>query len=94
MIRRLFFLIEGNEDEDFITRIIVPIIQNERYTIKTWKYAGKPWKKTRSLLKTIRKMNGCCFFLRDLDDEPCVVESRKKLRTSLARITISVMWSS
>jgi hypothetical protein len=42
-----------------------------------WKYSGKTNKKINSMLSSIKQMNAEYIFIRDMDDNPCITQSKE-----------------
>ncbi|HZD43737.1 MAG TPA: hypothetical protein VE134_06720, partial [Methanomicrobiales archaeon] len=64
----VFILLEGNDDERFVSRVIVPLLERQNYTVRIWKYAREKRKRTIQLLKSIQASGMEYVFLRDIDE--------------------------
>jgi len=78
--KRLWVLLEGNDDERFFERVIKPIFENTYDFVRPWQYAQKPPKKTKNFLKSITAMHSDYFFWADINDLPCVTARKEKIR--------------
>ncbi|MCH7555965.1 MAG: hypothetical protein IIB56_00745 [Planctomycetes bacterium] len=77
--RRLWILIEGNDEKRFFeTR--KHIFEDKYDFIQTWQYAGEPPKRIKNFLKSITAMNSDYFFLRDINDFPCVTARMESIK--------------
>jgi len=79
--KRLYVLLEGNDDKRFFEAIIKPRLITKYDLIKVWQYAQKPSRRTKNLLKAINAMNSDYLYLRDINNHPCVtagIESVKR----------------
>ena len=69
--RRLWILIEGNDEQRFF-ETIKHIFKNKYDFVQTWQYAKEPPRRIKNFLKSIKAMNSDYFFLRDINNFPCV----------------------
>lgn len=79
--KRLYILLEGNDDERFFEVIIKPRLSSRYDLIHVWQYAQQPSRRTKNFLKAIKAMNSDYFYLRDINNHPCVtagIESVKR----------------
>ncbi len=68
----ILFFLEGNDDERFFARVIAPLLENQNYTVRIWKYAREKRKRTIQLLKSVQGAGMAYVFVRDIDDAPSV----------------------
>lgn len=78
--KRLWLLVEGNDDKRFFEGIIETVFENKYDFVRTWKFAQEPRKRTGNFLKSIKAMNSDYFFLRDINNDPCVTVRKEKLK--------------
>ena len=78
--KRLWVLLEGGYDERFFERVIRPIFEKTYDSVKPWQYAQKQTKKVKNFLKSITAMNSDYFFLRDINDFPCVTARMESIK--------------
>ena len=83
--RRLFVLVEGEDDERFFNSVIRPIFEKEYSLIQFWQYSQKKKEKVNRYLNSIKSMQiaGMADFLvvADLDDSPCVTDRQERVLT-------------
>jgi hypothetical protein len=71
--KRLWLLVEGNDEERFFeSENIKRLFANKYDFVRTWRYAAEPPRRIRSFIKSIVAMNSDYYFLKDLNDSPCV----------------------
>ncbi len=78
--KRLYVLLEGNDDERFFEGIIKARLSSQYSSIQVWQYAQKPPKKTKNFLKSITAIHSDYFFWADINDLPCVTARKEKIR--------------
>jgi len=77
--KRLWVLLEGNDDERFFKGIIKPRLSPQYDSIQVWQYAQKPSKRTMNFLKAIKTISSGYFFLKDINDSPCVAAKKQNM---------------
>lgn len=89
--KRLYVLIEGVDDERFIESIIEPLLRTKYDLIKPYQYKQKTRKTIKALISSIEKIDFAdYFFLRDINDSPCVTARLEIIKTKYAdRIDIN-----
>jgi hypothetical protein len=75
----LYILLEGNDDERFFNRVILPLLREQRYRIKIWKYAQEKRIRTIQILTSLRSMGVKCIFVRDIDEGISVDQKKKEI---------------
>lgn len=70
--KRLWVLLEGNDDERFFEGVIRPKLENVYDSVKSWQYAQKQIKKIKNFLQSIEAMDSDIFFVGDINNCPCV----------------------
>ena len=78
--KRLWVLIEGNDDERFFEGIIRPIFDNTYDSVRSWQYAQKQIKKVKNFLQAIKSMDSDYFFWGDINNMPCVTSKRNRIK--------------
>jgi hypothetical protein len=86
--RRLFVLVEGDDDERFFSRIINPELEERYDSVQLWKYAEETKKKTNSLLRSIHAMKAEYIFLTDINFAPCISARKQKTRAKFQNVEI------
>ena len=83
--KRLYVLIEGANDEQFIEAVIKPILSAKYNWIKPYQYQQKTRKTIKALISSIEKIDFAdYFFLRDINDSPCVAARFEIIKTKYA----------
>jgi hypothetical protein len=85
--KRLFFLVEGNDDERFIQNIIKPIFE-KKFDIKIWKYAQQEKEKVDKFLKNIKEIGAEYIFIVDINSTPCVTRKKQEIQNKFKNIDI------
>jgi len=94
--KRLFILIEGDDDERFFKGVVEPSFQERYSAIQFWKYADKNKKIRVSFIKSINAMKADYICIGDIDDVPCVTAKKEKItdgfgkKITVDRITIVI----
>ena len=78
--KRLWVLLEGNDDERFFERVIKPIFENTYDFVRSWQYAQKQTKTVKSLLRSIKSMGSDYFFWGDINSLPCVTAKKNRIK--------------
>jgi hypothetical protein len=79
--RRLYILVEGNDDERFIERIIKPGLGKRYHSVQLYRYAEQTPQKIDNFIKSIVAMKAHYMILTDIDHSPCVTHRKKLLKT-------------
>jgi hypothetical protein len=78
--RRLFILVEGQDDKDFFEYVIVPRLHNVFYDeIRVLEYATKDNNYLKRILASISSMGADYWFTHDLDNSPCITNRKESL---------------
>lgn len=72
--RSLFLFLEGNDDERFFARILVPLLERKYRKVMIWKYARMKRRRTIQFLRSVQKAGADYIFVRDIDNAPSVSE--------------------
>ncbi|RAK07499.1 hypothetical protein C8C77_11345 [Halanaerobium saccharolyticum] len=79
MYKRLYILVEGNDDERFFNEIIKPLFKDDYDHIIIWQYAQQKYKNIKKFIASINSMGADYFFVGDLDENNCVIEKKRKV---------------
>jgi hypothetical protein len=79
MSRRLWILIEGDDDERFFNRVVRPLVEERYCLVKLWKYAQKKRQKVKGLIRSIGAMGAEFVYVKDLCRAPCVTARKGKV---------------
>jgi len=87
MNKRLFILVEGEDDVRFFGRIIKPLFVSRYESIEIIPYACTKREKVNNFLKSIRQMNNDYIFVADIDTERSVRDKKQLLYFHFNNIT-------
>ena len=76
--KQLWILVEGNDDERLVEKIKY-VFEKKYEFVQIWKYAQEPHKKTRGFLNSINSMRSDYFFLRDINQSPCIAARKEQV---------------
>ncbi|MCX6684151.1 MAG: hypothetical protein NTZ37_05415 [Methanoregula sp.] len=86
MEKRLFILVEGEDDVRFFGRIIKPLFVTHYSSVEIIPYACIKRSKVSSFLKSIRLMNNDYIFIADIDTEHSVRDKKQVLYSHFSHI--------
>jgi hypothetical protein len=86
--RRLYLLLEGDDDERFAQRVIVPALHSHYDHIQPWQYAQQKTEKVNSFLRSIKAMGASYFFLADINAQPCVSKRKDAVSRKFAELEV------
>jgi hypothetical protein len=86
MQKRLFILVEGEDDVRFFGRIIKPLLLSHYTSVEIIPYASIRRTKVSSFLKSIRQMNNDYIFVADIDTERSVRNKKQVLYSHFSHI--------
>lgn len=77
---RLYFLVEGPDDERFFDKIVKPKFKNRYYEIIILKYAEKTKEGVKNIILSIKKIPMTDYiFVVDINDSPCVTAKKQQI---------------
>ena len=76
---RLYLLVEGDDDERFANRVVIPRLLSSYDCIQPWKYAQQKREKVNGFLRSIKAMGADYFLLADINSHLCFPEKREAL---------------
>ena len=79
MKKRLFILVEGEDDIRFFGRIVKPLFTPRYDSVEIVPYACTKREKVSRFLRSIRKMNNDYIFVADIDNEQSVRDKKQIL---------------
>lgn len=94
--RRLWLLVEGNDDERFANAILVPEFERTYAEVQVRQYSQRSISDRANLLRSIHAMGEDYILLCDLDELPCVTSKKESMKSALplpipdARIAVVV----
>lgn len=83
---KLFIFIEGDDDERFFNRIIIPMFENKYDKVQLWKYAQKKNEKIFQFLKSIQAMNADYIYVADNNGSPCITDRKQRIENDFRNI--------
>jgi hypothetical protein len=79
MRKRLFILVEGEDDVRFFGRIVKPILATRYESVEIMPYACIKREKVNNFLKSVRQMGNDYIFVADIDQERSVRDKKQIL---------------
>ena len=77
---KLYFLVEGNDDEDFIRSVIFPLVKGvDPNLIHIWKFSEQKKEKVKGFITSLYKMHSNFFYITDYDNSVCVTSRKLKV---------------
>ena len=76
---RLYLLVEGDDDERFANRVVIPQLRSRYDDIQVWQYAQRKLEKVNVFLRSIKAMGADYFLLADIDEYSCFPKKRAAL---------------
>ena len=86
--KTLYIFVEGNDDEKFFQKILLPKLREKSDDIKVIKYARKPKKFEYivKFVKSIQSMGADYIYVTDINNSPCVTAKKKETQNNLRNI--------
>ena len=78
--RRLFVLVEGNDDERFFLTILKRRFEQKYDWVSVWRYAQQKASKVVAFLRSVRAMAADYIYLVDINRAPCVTGRKKHVK--------------
>lgn len=79
--RQLFLFVEGDDDERFFQRVIVPLFLEHYDEVRIVRYAILKKEKLDNFVRSVQSIPGADYLvIRDLDRHPCVTAAKQSLR--------------
>ena len=85
--RRLWLLVEGNDDERFANAVLAPEFRRAYDDVRIWRYSQAPIRKRANLLRSIRAMGADYILLCDIDELPCVTSKKESMKSGLPALS-------
>jgi len=80
MLNRVYVLVEGDDDERFVKRIVEPLLLKRYPKVDTYQYAARPKKIVERFVNTARtKLNAELLCLSDMDNFPCITKRKRNV---------------
>ena len=74
--KQLYLWVEGDDDERFFKKVIIPKFQEKYDNIKIIKYATMRKEKKDNFIKSIRAINADYIYFADINDSPCITAKK------------------
>jgi len=81
MKKRLFILVEGEDDVRFFGRIIKPLVLPNYDSVEIFPYASIKRQKVNNFLKSVTQMHNDYIFVADIDAERSIRDKKQLLHT-------------
>jgi hypothetical protein len=78
--KRLYILIEGNDDERFFKEVLKPVLEKRYDSIIPYQYASQRSEKTQNFLNSIIAMKASYIIITDINSSPCVTHRKTALK--------------
>jgi len=78
-LNSLFIFVEGNDDERFFNRIVIPRLESKYSTIHIVKYSRLSADKISSYIRSIKAMGSDYIFVSDINNYPCISKKKKHI---------------
>ncbi len=86
--RRLFILVEGDDDERFFDRVISPLYKQICDYVSLWKYSQQKLEKVNGFLNSINSIPHADYiFVTDMDDSPCVTAKKERITSQFEKLS-------
>ncbi|MCY3684239.1 MAG: hypothetical protein OXH16_22825 [Gemmatimonadetes bacterium] len=86
--RRLFILVEGDDDERFFDRLIRPIYEHIYDYVQHWKYSQQKLEKVNGFLNSINSIPHADYiFVADMDESPCVTAKKERITSQFEKLS-------
>ncbi|ACM22224.1 MULTISPECIES: DUF4276 family protein [Thermotoga] len=82
----LIIFVEGNDDERFFERIVVPVLKKKFDSVKLVKYAQMKKERLESYIRSITSAGWDYIYVTDMDDSPCVTARKQQIQNYLPNI--------
>jgi hypothetical protein len=76
----LYILLEGNDDERFFRRLLVPRLLRFYRSVKIWKYAREKRRRTIKFIRVLQRTGKDILYVRDLDSAPSVKIKKEEIQ--------------
>ncbi len=82
----LYLFVEGDTDERFVRRVLIPRLSSRYDWIYTFRYAQEKEEKVNSHLRSVKAMGAAYFFLADINAFHCFPEKRRDLLETFTQL--------
>ena len=85
--RRLWLLVEGNDDARFVRSVLVPEFTRFYDHVEIWRYSQAKALKRAQFLQSLLAMGADYILLCDIDEFPCVTSKKESMRSGLPALS-------
>jgi len=78
--RKLYVLVEGDDDKRFFGKVIEPFIKKDYDSILKWEYSHQKKKSVVNFLKSIKSMKADYIYVSDIDNSPCTTSKKQNIK--------------
>ncbi len=78
--RKLFVLVEGDDDKRFFGNVIEPLIKKDYDSIIKWGYSHQKKKSVVNFLKGIKCMKADYIYVSDINNSPCTTSKKQNIK--------------
>jgi len=82
----LFIWVEGDDDERFFNKVLVPKFLEKYSGVKIIKYATMKREKVDNFIKSIKAMGADYIYLTDINNSPCVTAKKEETHSKYKNI--------
>ena len=85
--RRLWLLVEGNDDARFVDAVLAPEFRRAYDDVQIWRYSQAPIRKRANFLRSVHAMGADYILFCDIDELPCVTFKKESVRRGLPSLS-------
>ena len=82
----LFIWVEGDDDERFFNKVLVPKFLRKYSGVKIIKYATMKREKVYNFIKSIKAMGADYIYLTDINNSPCITAKKEETHSKYKNI--------
>jgi hypothetical protein len=80
MYKEFYFMIEGDDDERFVNRIVRPVLESNYDYIGFYQYAQRPKKDIERFIRSLLSKQADFLCLADINSLPCVTAKKQHIK--------------
>lgn len=84
--KRLYIFVEGNDDERFFNKVLVPKFKEKYDYVKLIKYARWEKESVNNYIKSIKAMGADYIFVADINNSPCITAKKERIQSIYKKI--------
>ncbi len=88
MYKRLFIWVEGDDDERFFNKILMPYLKTRYDLIDIVKYAQTKRDKINNFIKSIKDMGADYIYARDINNARCITDKKQHIKDDLTNTDV------